>query len=436
MTNPVRDLPSELRYRPKTPVNPMKKCRPALKGFGLAASAAFLVNLASCAAPELKPTAPESVPVAADAESGGGPAVVTGQAREMISILERLRDEPADQALKSDLERVLAGASYTAMFGHYNRSWRPDHLPPPAFATMVLNAGMEDWESDNGRVSSMLPHWRAALRSLEQLSQDVSAIERLVAEGMVGEAIAQAEEWLPEGQAISLAEVHFYLDGGSFPWAKAGRIGVDILQLPKQADGVTIDLVALQPLLAHEFHHIGISALWSELDTDSLSKEQQAALQFLMFVVSEGSAIKLVNNAPGGRAPALSQRPTPDFGEAHQADWVVYRAEEAEIFAAADRLLTGLLAGEISADEMNAEIRTYWLPGPPRSLGRNYYLGAELLGAIHQVSGVESVFQLLGQPGCLIAEYNEAAERLDAFADAPQFDQATADRLCAIKPPS
>ena len=360
------------------------------------------------------------------------PQVFVRQATEMIEFLERLRDTSSEEELSQALSDIVSGPSYTAMFAHYNRSWRPDHLPKADFESMVLGLRGDFESPTNDRAAQMLPRWTGALTRLDGLVADVRELERLVDEGLVENAIAEASRWLPPTElGISVDEVHFYLDGGSFPWANEGAVGVDVLQLPRSGDG-SIDLAALEPLLAHEFHHLGLAAAWAESDREPLAENHRLALRFLRFLVGEGSAMKLVNNAPGGRVPAIASRSADELDESMREDWRVYRLEEPELFAEAARVLGDLLAGRMSEGDLNESMRTYWLPGPPRALGRNYYLGAELIGSVYHAHGREAVFRLIVRPECLLAEYNRAAERLAELEDAPRFPSTLADGLCRL----
>lgn len=370
------------------------------------------------------------VPAAPDPDES--PEVVVEQASAMVAFLGRMADGGGSAG---ELDQILAGPSYQAMFRHYNRSWRPDHLPPSAFRDMILGALAGGAPPENDRASQMRPRWDAAVSDIQRLSRDVRAIEALVDRGLVEDALAQAERWLPPGQAIPVQRVHLLLDGGSFPWAHEGNVGVDLLQLPRTAHDAGIDLEALGPMLAHEFHHIGLAAAWGTAETGALTDEESLALRFLRFLAGEGAAMKFVNNAPGGRAPALSTRATPDFGEAMQADWAVYRREETALWASAQDLLLRILEGQATAQDMAAEMREYWLPGPPRVLGRNYYVGAELLGAVYHYAGWDAAARLMTDPRCLLTAFDEARSGLPAFDGFPEVDPELAARLCAMGGP-
>ena len=372
-------------------------------------------------------TCPNDEPAPVDGQ--GSPRVLVVQAVEMVQFLE---DLVAGQSGAAELEGILDGPSYQAMFGHYNRSWRPDHLPREAFRGMILGLAQGPHTVSNHRAAQMLPRWSGAVGSLPQLKRDIMEIETLVSEGLVDRALANAAAWLPDGAAVPVSNVHLLLDGGSFPWVNDGNVGVDVLQLPRTPDGDGIDLDALTPMLAHEFHHLGLAAAWGAGDTSGLTEEESLALRFLRLVTAEGSAIKFVNNAPGGRAPPVADRATPDFSVVMHTDWKLYRSEESEILTRAQDLLRRMLSGDATATDLAEEMRSYWLPGPPRALGRNYYLGAEWFGAIYHARGWEAAARLMVDPRCLLREYADAASDLPGFADAPGIDRELAEGLCTM----
>jgi len=46
--------------------------------------------------------------------------------------------------VKAALDSLLATRPYQVMFAHYNRSWRPHHLPPDVFERTILSLRWPD----------------------------------------------------------------------------------------------------------------------------------------------------------------------------------------------------------------------------------------------------------------------------------------------------
>jgi len=59
--------------------------------------------------------------------------------RSMYRILVSLKSGTSEQVVGSMLDSVLQTRPYRTMFRHYNRSWRPNHLPEPVFKRMILS---------------------------------------------------------------------------------------------------------------------------------------------------------------------------------------------------------------------------------------------------------------------------------------------------------
>ena len=47
----------------------------------------------------------------------------------MFDVLKAMKDGLPRDKISGMLDSVLAAAPYQIMFKHYNRSWRPNHLP-------------------------------------------------------------------------------------------------------------------------------------------------------------------------------------------------------------------------------------------------------------------------------------------------------------------
>ena len=81
--------------------------------------------------------------------------------------------------------------------------------------------------------------------------------------------------------------------------------------------------------------------------------------------------------------------------------------------------LRRILDGQVEdVQAFNTEYRNYWtwqageIEGKRLHMGRRYYYGAELLGAIHEAFGRDAVFEVVADLRRLPARYNEALEQL------------------------
>jgi hypothetical protein len=181
-------------------------------------------------------------------------------------------------------------------------------------------------------------------------------------------------------------------------------------------------------------HHTGVEAIWSRIRLDELPEPQRLALRFLRLVVAEGAAIKFINNAPGARTPTALPGGPRGFDRGMEEDWTAHEAEHDDIFAAADTLLRDVLAGRCDAEGFDEALRCYWLPVPPQSVGRSYYLGAELLGTIHRVLERDAVLGVLRHPHRAVEQYTAAVTAGRGVATAPTFDRQLVQDLAGISP--
>ncbi len=59
--------------------------------------------------------------------------------RSILLIFEQLKSNLPKQIVESTIDSVLQTKPYRVMFQHYNRDWRPNHLPENVFKRMILS---------------------------------------------------------------------------------------------------------------------------------------------------------------------------------------------------------------------------------------------------------------------------------------------------------
>ena len=59
--------------------------------------------------------------------------------RGMYDVLTAMRDGAPRDTVAGMLDALLESPPYQIMFKHYNRSWRPNHLPEDVFKRMILS---------------------------------------------------------------------------------------------------------------------------------------------------------------------------------------------------------------------------------------------------------------------------------------------------------
>src|SRR6185369_10417267 len=111
--------------------------------------------------------------------------------RGMYDVLEAMRSGASRETVSARLDALLQTRPYQVMFRHYNRSWRPNHLPPDVFKRMILSLQFPDayHAGENERADTMRTRWTKFYPDLaayeSQLRQLSSAyLPRLIADGV------------------------------------------------------------------------------------------------------------------------------------------------------------------------------------------------------------------------------------------------------------
>ena len=123
--------------------------------------------------------------------------------------------------------------------------------------------------------------------------------------------------------------------------------------------------------------------------------------------VAEGTATKFVSGAPPGCVPTIAEVRFNTFTPELTKSWKAHVANEAELVQHQVALLDRALAGKLTQDELNADLREYWLSG---AIGRAYVIGSEMFGAIYIAFGKEAVFTAMKDPRRLFSLYNAALD--------------------------
>lgn len=328
--------------------------------------------------------------------------------RGMYAVLRAMHEGARKEKVAGMLDALLDRQPYQVMFKHYNRSWRPNELPKPVFKRMILSLRFaEEYEAgENQRADTMRTRWVKFYPDLSRYEDQLHQLESADLPKLINEGVHFAQDWLPKGWTIP----NFYLavipNGGSPAFSIDGAQGYDFLQLPQERLG-ELDLNWLVGTIAHESHHLGMRL---EAPT-GLSPAQTVAMQVLFMCVPEGAANYFISGAPAARAPAFPETHfhvlTPDLTKA----WSERTAEEEEMVQHQVAMLDRALAGTLTEDTFNAELRDYWFNG---AIGRGYVLGSDMFGAIHTAFGKAAAISAMQDPRKFFQLYNQA---LDAKPD-------------------
>lgn len=311
-------------------------------------------------------------------------------------------------APRADVERqldaVLATRPYRVMFAHYNRSWRPNHLPEEVFRRMVLSLRFADAYrvGENERADRMRVLWARFYGDLPGYEKRLRRLESADLEGLIAEGVRYAQAWLPAEWKVPDSYLPIAPNGGSPAFSVNGSQGYDFFQLPEDGEG-GLDLAALARTVGHESHHLGMRTV----PPPSLTPAESVAFQVLSITIAEGAATRFVSGAPGGCAPAGAGVRGNGLNAELTEAWKAHAAGLGEMLKHQAGMLERALDGELSEEVLGVELREYWLSG---KIGRAYVLAAEMLGAIHYALGKDAVFAAMKDPRRLFALYNAALD--------------------------
>jgi hypothetical protein len=347
--------------------------------------------------------------------------------RGMSNVLKAMRNGAPLERVAALLEALLETPPYKIMFKHYNRSWRPNHLPEAVFKRMILSlrfAG-EYAPGENERADAMRARWTEYYPDLSPYESLLDQLESANLPKLIREGVVYAQGWLPPGWKIPDFALIIVPNGGSPAFTIENAQGYDLLQLSQGRPGI-LDVTWLVGTVAHESHHLGMRSG----APDSLSPAEATATRVLSLCIAEGVATEFISGPPEGRAPAVPGVPYHVFTEDLAKVWNKLVGEEEDILKHLTVLLDQATAGELTEETFNAQLRDYWLNG---TLGRAYVLGADMFGAIYLAFGQPGVFTVMKDPRRLFEIYNAALEaKPEALKRCVRVPEASVKKALAI----
>ncbi len=330
----------------------------------------------------------------------------TGTCRAVDGILAAMHAGAAHDRVKASLDSLLDTPAYRTMFHHYNRSWRPNHLPPPVFERMILSLEFPDeyQVGENARADSMLVRWRAAYDDLPRYEARLHSLEAANLPALIDRGVAYAQTWLPKGWTIPDFTLVVQPQGGSPAYSIDDAQGYDLLQLPSGPDGA-LDVDWLVGTIAHESNHLGIRGHGVRLANPADS----IAYEVVNLSVPEGVANEFISGPPAGLCPKIPGVPfTHVYTPPLVAAWEARVAEEPAMFAHMAELLDRAVRGALTQNDLDHDLRDYWFEGV---IGRGYVFGSEMLGAIDLGLGKAAVLEAIEDPRKMFALYDRALDR-------------------------
>lgn len=325
-------------------------------------------------------------------------------------VFQSMQSGDSENLISRELDSLLATRAYRTMFRHYNRSWRPNHLPPAVFKRMILSLQFPEEYSlgENQRADQMLPMWRRFYSNLSLYDANLHELEVANLRGLIAGAVRDANGWLPPEWRVPDFYLPIIPSGGSAAFSIDTAQGYDFFQLPRDSAGM-IRLSELRTTIAHEAHHLGVKPLEPQAPTLADS----VAWEFLSIFMPEGTAVKFINNFPGGCVPAVDNtQHDPTYTPSIAEWWTRYTAEEPLLFQRLVATYEQARSGKLTRDSLQAQIGSYWLAGYVSPV---YFIGAELFGAIYHAYGKDGAFIAMRDAREVLPMYHDALKARPAL---------------------
>jgi hypothetical protein len=325
----------------------------------------------------------------------------------MMNIIDDLRKGQSKNEVSKHLDSILNTRPMVVMFKHYNRPYRPDHLPKDVFKRMILSLRYpEEYKlGEKERADQMLDYWKLFYERPDFYRKSVIQLQQADLEYLINKAVQYAQNWLPLTMKIPGFDFYIIPNGGSGAFAIDSSQGHDFFQLPRDSVTGLVKLNQLIANIAHESHHLGINIDYP----GNLSKQDSLAFRFLSVFIAEGTATKFVDNAPGGFVPTINKKHAINFENQTYTLWKHYTVIEDSLFNELFKTFDKIYTGSFSEDSINYSIRTYWLSGAIK--GPAYFVGSELYGAVYYSYGRKGLFEAMTNPAKLFQMYNYSIER-------------------------
>jgi hypothetical protein len=349
-------------------------------------------------------------------------------AEAMMKVILALNRHAEASAVEKLLDEALKFEAYQVSQERYTDPQRSkeDQVTLAEFRRFMLSySGARVDTQNNRRLVLTKPFYADAIKNPDKFQNALQKIHA-VASSRFQDSFDLALSWLPTTPNMDIHVWVLFDIGGSGAWAyrtEDGKqnIGFNILHMLDDHGEFDFELFA--GTLAHEIHHLGspLSSYFESIHYEELDKTSRLKLysDYLDTMVEEGMAIKFCNNAPG----VLSPKPNPekDFAATrlNREEWAFFQEQLADIHSRAVMDLRKILAGtDINKEDFDSDYDNYWtwkagkIEGKIFTLGRVYYYGAELLGAINAAFGKGALFECLLDLRKIPPLYNEGVRKL------------------------
>jgi hypothetical protein len=328
-------------------------------------------------------------------------------------------------SVSKKLDFVLDTPAYVTMFKHYNRDWRPHHLPKDVFKRMILSVAFQEQYTlgENERADHMLEKWNYYYNNINEYKNTLQKLQKSDLRKMIKNSIKEAQSWLPPEMKIKYFDFFINPNGSSPGYIINESQGYDFFQLPEKID-------CLGEIIAHECHHAGLNIPNPEFR----SKSDSVAFNFLKIFVGEGTANKFIDNVPGGCVPPvrndkkfryLNQK----MMNAWENAWRKYTSSEDKLFQRMIDTFSKAYSGSLTEEGLKAEM-SYWFTG---TAAPAYFAGSELFGAVYYAFRKKGAFEAMRDPRRIFDLYNKSIQKeRQVLSNCPVIPESIVEKALSI----
>lgn len=333
----------------------------------------------------------------------------TSTIKPMLKIFKDLRDGCFN---KQELAELLKHEDYQYEFGRYGQEGLPMSLIKEnefiEFFDTFKSKSLDDIE--NPRLKMRYESYMAFMDELDEYEKN---IEKLLSieKSVYDNGVVVVQNALPENFELEDIDIVFTISiGNSFGWAYKNGIHFDVINFFKFFD--VDNKGTFEAFIGHELHHRAFGKL--------IHKEAESGEgMFYSFLAYEGLAVMYCNNGSIKLTKPFYEDVPKNLGM-DAFTWNYFTENYEEIYR---RFQEDVKRIRKDGQSCLQDVVSYWLdifmPDEDRSQTptlmhtKNYFIGTEVWGLIHDVYGKEKLYEILNDVDNFSEYYNDALEQID-----------------------
>ncbi|CAK7086026.1 DUF5700 domain-containing putative Zn-dependent protease [Tissierella sp.] len=325
------------------------------------------------------------------------------------NMLELCKKLTTGNVERKDIENILKHEDYKFEFARYKGRVSEDEYTDYLLDLSNLNEN----DITNLDLKTHHSYYKDLLANLDFYREKLIELKSLLTTSLFNEQISIALKGLPED--IKLPDSNFIFTigiGQSFGYVYQNGMHFDFLQLAKDKT-----ISEFCSTIAHEVHHVGINAIYEQMDLNNISLESL----FYLYFSGEGLAVKYCNNAEGILSKSIysgvKNKGLDTF------TWKYLNDDFYNTMTHFRKDINDIRNNNIkSVDELERLISQYWMNPytaeqskeeiPKLKHFRLYSFGNDIWGIIHDCFGKSAVFETLKNPEKFPMMFNKSLDKM------------------------